>query len=99
MKLEVTDQALSWFKEEVGVDEGDQIKFFAQYGGDSPVQSGFSIGFSLHETPIKSGVTTEKDGITFFVEEADLWYFDGYDLTIEYDEEKQELTFSYPEPE
>lgn len=99
MKLEITEEALNWFKNVVEVDEGDSIKFFAQYGGSSPVQSGFSLGFSIHETPIKSGVSTEKEGITFFVEEADLWYFDGYDLTITYDEESSEITFKYPEPE
>lgn len=99
MKLEITDEALKWFKEVVEVDEGDSVKFFAQYGGSSPVQSGFSIGFSIHETPIKSGVSTEKNGITFFVEEADLWYFDGHNLIVEYDEDSKEITYQYPEPE
>ncbi|NJP38097.1 HesB/YadR/YfhF family protein [Alkalicoccus luteus] len=97
MNLDITDEALKWFKNEVEADEGDTIKFFAKYGGESPIQSGFSIGFALHETPESAGVKKEKDGITFFVEEKDLWYFDGYDLTVEFDEEKQEIHYNYHE--
>lgn len=99
MKLEITDEAVKWFKEEVDLDDGDTIKIFAKYGGESPIQSGFSLAFEPYGSAITTGVSTEREGITFYIEEADLWYFDGYDLQVAYDEEKQEITFNYEDPD
>ncbi|WP_147803200.1 HesB/YadR/YfhF family protein [Alkalicoccus halolimnae] len=98
MKLHITEEAVKWFQNEVEVDEGDTIKFFAKYGGSSPIQSGFSIGFEPNESPITTGVSTEIKGITFYVEEADLWYFDGNDLTVAYDDDSGEIVFEYDNP-
>ena len=38
------------------------------------------------------------DGIIFYVEESDLWYFNGHDLHVDYDEKKDELEFKYNKP-
>jgi uncharacterized protein YneR len=99
VKLEITDEAVKWFKNEVDLDDGDTIKFFAQYGGDSTVQSGFSLAFEPYGSAITTGASTEKEGITFFIEEGDLWYFDGHDLKVAYDKDSQEITFNYGEPD
>ncbi|CAM3913768.1 HesB/YadR/YfhF family protein [Alkalicoccus chagannorensis] len=97
MELNITDQAAAWFKDEIDLNQGDYIKFFAKYGGTSPIQSGFSLAFEPYQEPMKTGVSTEKDGIKFFVEDGDLWYFDGHDLTVDYDQNKEEIVFDYHE--
>lgn len=38
MELVVTDAAANWFIEEVGLKEGDSVKFHGRYGGVDPVQ-------------------------------------------------------------
>ena len=36
---------------------------------------------------------TTVDGVTFFVEDSDQWYFDGRDLTVDLDEKSGEPVF------
>ncbi|KIL48760.1 hypothetical protein KP77_19710 [Jeotgalibacillus alimentarius] len=83
MNIIVTDDALEWFKNEMLIEEGAHVRFFAKYGGSSAVQEGFSLGVSKDE-PGEPAAEAEKDGIHFFVEESDLWYFDGHDLHVSY---------------
>lgn len=52
------------------------------------------LGVSKDE-PRQIGVSAEKDGITFFVEESDVWYFDGHDLLVTYNESAEEPVFEY----
>ena len=88
------DQAFQWYKEELQLQRGDLVRFFARYGGCSTVQKGFSLGVHK-EKPIDAAVTLEIDGITFFIEQNDTWYFDGRDLYIEFDEKQNEPVFTY----
>ena len=94
MKITISLQALKWFKEEMGVKKGDNVKFYTQFYGSSPVQQSYSLGFSK-EDPINIIASTELEGILFFVEETDLWYFDGHDLSVEYNEQADELSLLY----
>ena len=55
---------------------------------------GFSLGVNT-DSPKNVGVETKVDGLTFFVEDEDLWYFDGHDLTVNYNEETKEPDFHY----
>ncbi|MDY7046800.1 hypothetical protein RVS70_21945, partial [Virgibacillus sp. M23] len=47
------------------------------------------------DAPQEAGVTAEADGITFFIEESDLWYFDNHDLLVSYSEDADEPVFEY----
>ena len=94
MKLVVTNDAIQWLIEEVGLNNGDTVKFHARYGGSSPVQLGFSLGFTK-DTPDLVASSVEKQGILFFVEESDLWFFDGHDLHLDYDEKLDEINYMY----
>ncbi|NRD79474.1 HesB/YadR/YfhF family protein [Bacillus sp. BRMEA1] len=98
MKIVISDQAQKWFKEEFGLKQGDKMKFYVQLYGSSPIQKGYSLGFSKDE-PINTYIGTENDGILFFVEESDLWFFDGHDLLVNYDEKKDELVYQYVKSE
>lgn len=95
MELFISDTAVKWFKEEVGLKNGDHVKFHARYGGSSPVQQGFSLGFSTEEPPRNIAASTKAEGILFFVDETDLWYFDGHNLNVEYNEQYDEVEFKY----
>ncbi|MEW9669052.1 HesB/YadR/YfhF family protein [Ammoniphilus sp. 3BR4] len=93
MKITITDKAMTWFREEMDVKPGDYIRFFARYGGCSTVQSGFSLGVS-RDMPNHLGKKHEQAGITFYIEESDLWYFGENDLNVDCSSE-DELTFTY----
>ncbi|SHM51833.1 HesB/YadR/YfhF family protein [Gracilibacillus kekensis] len=97
MEIKISDKALEWFKNEVEVNNGDTVKFQAKYGGYSPIHEGFSLAFSLNE-PLKDTITSkEKDGITFFIDGTDAWYFEGYNLIVNYDEKIDEVAYDYEE--
>lgn len=36
------------------------------------------------DTPESSSIKNEKDGVTFFIEDEEAWYFDGKDLIIDF---------------
>lgn len=95
MEITISDKALSWFKEEVGLGTGDKIKFYAQIYGTSPVQENFALAFTVDNEPIDLMVKTELDGITFYIEEGDLWFFNGHNLHVDYNEQKDELEYNY----
>ncbi|MFJ5671622.1 HesB/YadR/YfhF family protein [Bacillus safensis] len=94
MKLTIKEDALNWYKDELDLEKGDQVRFFVRYGGCSNVQKGFSLGVTKDE-PQNAGATAEIEGITFFIEESDIWYFDNHDLHIDYNESVKEPEFHY----
>ncbi|MEC1157358.1 HesB/YadR/YfhF family protein [Cytobacillus horneckiae] len=94
MNIIISDQAVKWYKDEMLLEHGDYVRYFARYGGSSPIQQGFSLGIS-NEKPVNPEITVDKDGIHFFIEEKDIWYFDGHDLTVEYDDKLAEPQYKY----
>lgn len=95
MKIEATDRALKWFKEDYGVREDEYVKFFPQIYGTSPVQKNFALGFLKVDNPIGDATVIEHDQVRFFVEHDDLWFFDGHDLSIDYLDDQDEVIFEY----
>ncbi|OLN21578.1 hypothetical protein BTO30_13920 [Domibacillus antri] len=94
MKIEIDSQAKKWFEEEMQAANGDFIRFYVRYGGSSPLHDGFSLGVSKEE-PIEAAVTAKLDGVTYFIEEKDVWYFDGHHLVVGYNEKLQEPAYEY----
>lgn len=95
MKINISEQALRWFKEEVGLSDGGKIKFYSQIYGCSPVQENYSLAFTVDNEPLDMEVSTEIDGITFYVEGSDVWFFNGHDLHVDYNEKEDELEYRY----
>ncbi|MEC5186442.1 HesB/YadR/YfhF family protein [Geobacillus thermodenitrificans] len=93
MNITITKKAFDWYKRELGLKPGDAIRLFARYGGCSTVQKGFSLGIAKDEPAGEPAAQTTVDGVTFFVEDSDQWYFDGHDLTIDLDEKGDEPVF------
>ena len=81
MNIHITDEAVDWFIEELDLDSGSSIRFFAKYGGDSVFQKGFTIGMTIGEAnkPVAEVILKE---IKFQVDEQDLWFFNDEDLYI-----------------
>ena len=81
MKINISTDAFKWFYEEMEAVEGDKIRFFARYGGSSPMHEAFSLGVTK-DTPFEPSVTLLHEDIMFFIEERDEWYFNGHDLFV-----------------
>lgn len=92
MMITITKPALNWFKREMLLEKGDALRFFVRVGGCSTVQDGFSLGMTV-ETPTEPALTTEEEGITFFIEEKDIWFFENLDFTVKYSRNKDEIEF------
>ncbi|WP_028399893.1 HesB/YadR/YfhF family protein [Ectobacillus panaciterrae] len=94
MKISVSKDAAQWYKKEMILQDGDVLRFFVQYGGCSTVQKGLSLGIRK-DTAIQAAAETKEEGITFFVEADDEWYFDGHDLSVTYTSGEEEPQFHY----
>lgn len=92
MKIHISNEAAEWYKDELVLQNGDFVRFFARYGGISTVQQGFSLGLS-NEKPEDVGVKQEVNGVTYFIEDRDLWYFDENDLYIDFNAKYLEPEF------
>lgn len=94
MQLMITKAALEWYKREMELAKGDFVRFYARYGGDSTIQAGFSLGMTM-EKPKDPTIQVLNDGITFYVEREDEWYFDQHNLTVAYNDNRDEIEFQY----
>lgn len=94
LKIVLSDEAITWFKEEMSVVSGDAIRFYAKYGGSSPLHDGFSLGVTKQQ-PDEAVVETTHDGVLFYIESQDEWFFTDYDLYVDIDTNLDELQFAY----
>ena len=94
MNIIITNEAFQWFKKEMEVKNGDYIRFYARYGGSSPFHEGFSLGMN-REIPHEIGVETKVEGIHFYIEKADEWFFNEHDLYVTVNNQLDELAYEY----
>ncbi|SFD78235.1 Uncharacterized protein YneR [Lentibacillus persicus] len=93
MKLNITNQAAKWYKEELNIGDQSFLRFFVRYGFGGRIP-GFSLGIS-NDTPEDIYASCNAEGVTFYIENKDAWYFDDQDLSITLDEQVKEPQFSY----
>ncbi|BCA85443.1 iron-sulfur cluster biosynthesis protein [Enterococcus saigonensis] len=96
MKITITPQAAKWFKTELSVDANMGVRFYGKVYGKTQVHEGFSVGMSV-DTPENPIAKTTVEGILFFADEADEWFFKGYDLTVDLDEKLNEPKYLFTE--
>lgn len=94
MKIVITDEAFKWFKEEMEVEPGDYVRFYARYGGSSPFHEAFSLGMN-REVPHEIGVETIVDDVYFYIEKADEWFFNEHDLHVSINSALGELAYDF----
>ncbi len=93
MKIIVSNEAFKWFKQEMDIEPGDYIRFYARYGGSSQFHEAFSLGMN-RETPHDLGVETVLEGVHFYIEKDDEWFFNEHDLLVKIDP-LHELIYEY----
>ena len=94
MEIKLSNEAINWFKEEMEVEDGDFIRFYARYGGSSPFHEGFSLGMN-REQPHEIGSETIVENIHFYIEKSDEWFFNDHHLVVDMDQDSEELNYSY----
>jgi len=94
VEIIISEDAMQWFKEEMEATAGENVRFFVRYGGSSKLQPGFSLGVTKDQ-PLESAVETTHDGITFFIEKSDVWYFDEHNLHVTVNDQLNELAYAY----
>lgn len=94
MEIIVSEEAVAWYKKELEIKQHTALRLFVRYGGFGGHIPGFSLGINL-EQPNRVHASTEVDGITFYVEEDDAWYFEDKDLIVSFNTEMGEPQFTY----
>lgn len=90
MKLTVSDKAIQWFEDELMVEEGQGVQFFGKTYGKTEVHEGFSVGMKTQD-PNKHEILGkyEENGRTYFASKEDDWFFNPYDLEVDFDPEAE----------
>ena len=75
MEIELSNNAVSWFKEELELPEGDKVlQFFVRYGGEFQLKQGFSPAFRVKKKEdVEIGYENHYDGLDVVIAEKDLW--------------------------
>lgn len=84
MKLIVTQEALTCFKQEWEFADGEQIRIFVRYvsGGETP----FAFGIT-RDQPIDAATIVSYGQLTFYMESKDVWFLEGSSLVIDREDE------------
>lgn len=90
MKLAVEQAAARWYKEQMELKDGDSLRIFIRLGGCGSIHPGLSLGIAKDE-PRNPGLIQQTEGITFYMEEDNVWYVDNKELRISFDERHEEI--------
>ena len=85
-KITLTPAASKWFKEEMHLKPGNGVKFFGKVYGETNAHNGFSQAMSRWDNPVDPVVDEVVDGIHYYIEDNDYWFFNGLDVLVDYDD-------------
>ncbi|AMB99776.1 iron-sulfur cluster biosynthesis protein [Aerococcus urinaehominis] len=94
MKITVSDQAHKFAQEEMGLEKGDALRFTSKVYGKTAVHEGFSVAVSV-EAPDEVIASTEKDGVLYYMDKHDEWFFNGYDFAVDYKPEEESFVYDF----
>lgn len=96
MEIELSDNAVSWFKEELDLPEDDKVlQFFVRYGGEFQLKQGFSPAFSVDKkNDLEIGYENNYEGLDVVIAEHDLWYFKDNNLFIDVSDGLDEISYT-----
>ncbi len=97
MKITISDSASKWFQDEMGLSAGNGVRFYGKVYGSTPVHEGFSLALTRDDHPHDIYSQTIKDGISYYINQGDEWFFKGYDFGVDYDpnKDKDSVIYSY----
>lgn len=90
MNLVVEQPAASWYKTEMELADGDAVRIFVRLGGCGSVHPGLSLGV-MKDVPRTAGLRHVAEGITFYIEDDNLWYLENKELRISFDKKNEEI--------
>ncbi|GKU76149.1 HesB/YadR/YfhF family protein [Paenibacillus sp. L3-i20] len=91
MNLVVEEAAARWYREQMGLVDGDNLRIFVRLGGCGSIHSGLSLGITKDE-PRSPGLNHTIEGINFYMEDDNLWYVENKELRISFDEKVEEIS-------
>ena len=96
MDIKLSDNAVSWFKDELDLPEDNKVlQFFVRYGGEFQLKQGFSPAFSVDQKDdVEICYENHFDGLDVVIAEKDLWYFEDHDLFIDVNDSVDEIAYS-----
>ncbi|WP_426462456.1 HesB/YadR/YfhF family protein [Staphylococcus equorum] len=96
MEIELSNNAVSWFKKELELPEGDKVlQFFVRYGGEFQLKQGFSPAFSVDKKDeVEIGYENNYEGLDVVIAEKDLWYFKDDNLFIDINDSVDEISYT-----
>ena len=96
MFISIDERAATWFTNEFEFNKPFYIRMFPQYAGFGIKHKGFTLAFSA-ESPVHVGYSKEINGITFFVEDNDVWFFKDTETALTMDNYLDEIMVTYHE--
>jgi uncharacterized protein YneR len=96
MLISIDERATNWFNKEFEMKKPFTVRMFPQYAGFGEKHKGFSLAFSA-ETPSNAGFTKEVNGITFFVEGNDVWFFEDTQTYFSTNDLSDEIQITFKE--
>ena len=96
MNIELTDEAVSWFKDELDLPEANKVlQFYVRYGGEFQLKQGFSPAFNVEQREdIEIGFEKSYNGLNVVVAEKDLWYFQDDEIKVDVVNHEDEISYS-----
>ncbi|MEK5492844.1 hypothetical protein MKZ24_19355 [Paenibacillus sp. FSL R7-0297] len=94
MNMLISPEAAAWFKRELSLQNGAYVRIFPRYSSGGGLHPGFSLGIAT-EPPGRPAVQFEQGSLIFYMEEQDLWYMEGYSLSIVYSEAEDDIEYKY----
>ncbi|WP_066316627.1 HesB/YadR/YfhF family protein [Bacillus sp. FJAT-29814] len=96
MFITIDEKAVNWFEKEFEFNNPFSIRMYPQYAGFGEKHKGYSLAFSI-ETPANAAFTKQVDGIAFYIEENDMWFFENTETYLSVDQLLNELQVTYKE--
>ncbi|MCM3767323.1 HesB/YadR/YfhF family protein [Neobacillus niacini] len=96
MFITIDEKAVNWFEKEFEFNNPFSIRMYPQYAGFGEKHKGYSLAFSI-ETPANAAFTKQVNGIAFYIEENDMWFFEDTETYLSVDQLLNELQVTYKE--
>ncbi|MCM3585979.1 hypothetical protein M3182_09600 [Mesobacillus maritimus] len=94
--IKIENEAYHWFETEFDVPKPFFVRLYPQYAGFGEKNKGYSLAFAL-EQPNIVATKQEMNGITFYVETNDAWFFDKTNVKIQFNDDKKEIFTTFLE--
>jgi uncharacterized protein YneR len=96
MFISVDEKAAAWFTKEFDINNPLMIRMYPQYAGFGEKHKGYTLAFSA-EAPTNASYAKEVNGITFFIEGNDVWFFEDTKTYLSFNEKVDELEILFQE--